>query len=146
MRMSTKGRYGLRVMIELAANHGRGPLSVDVIAENQGLSRKYIHFLMTGLKAAGLIRPVRGPNGGFELTRDPASISALDVVSILEGWKAPVDCVVDTTVCPRSSRCAAREVWRDVGAAVDGVLSGRSLSDLSSKQRALGEGPPDYCI
>jgi len=101
MKMSTKGRYGLRVMMELAANHGRGPLPVDAIAANQGISRKYIHFLMTGLKNAGLIRPVRGPNGGFELTRDPASISALDVISVLEGWKAPVECVVDAGSCPR---------------------------------------------
>jgi len=146
MKMSTKGRYGLRVMMELAANHGRGPMPVDAIAANQGISRKYIHFLMTGLKSAGLIRPVRGPNGGFELTRDPASISALDVVSVLEGWKAPVECVVDAGSCPRSGRCATREVWCDVADAVNRVLSGRSLAELSAKQRTLGDGPADYCI
>lgn len=146
MRMSTKGRYGLRVMMELAANYGQGPLSVDVIATKQGISRKYIHFLMTGLKTAGLIRPVRGPNGGFELNKDPSAISALDVISVLEGWKAPVECVVDARSCPRSGRCAAREVWCDVAEAVDSVLSGRTLAELSSKQRSMGEGVSDYCI
>lgn len=146
MRMSTKGRYGLRVMMELASNHGRGPLPVDIIATKQGISRKYIHFLMTGLKNAGLIRPVRGPNGGFELTRDPASISALDVITVLEGWNAPVECVVDAKSCSRSGRCATREVWCNVTTAVNQVLSGCSLAELSSKQRALGDGSADYCI
>ncbi|MEW6720060.1 MAG: RrF2 family transcriptional regulator [Thermodesulfobacteriota bacterium] len=146
MRMSTKGRYGLRVMMELAENHGRGPTSVDVISKNQGISKKYIHFLMTGLKSAGLIRTVRGPNGGFELAKPPASISALDVIAVLEGWRAPVDCVANAGSCPRSGRCAAREVWSDVGHAVDAVLSGRTLAELSSKQRALRETAPDFCI
>lgn len=144
--MSTKGRYGLRVMMELAGNHGRGPMSVDVISRKQGISKKYIHFLMTGLKSAGLIRTVRGPSGGFELAKAPAAISALDVIAVLEGWKAPVECVVNADSCPRSSRCAAREVWSDVARAVDAVLSGSTLADLSSRQRALQLTSADYCI
>ena len=100
MKMSTKGRYGLRVMMELANNHGKGPTTIDLIAKHQGISGKYIHFLMTGLKSAGLVRTIRGPNGGFELAKDPSTISALDVVSVLEGWKAPVECVENAEILP----------------------------------------------
>lgn len=146
MKMSTKGRYGLRVMMELAGNHGKGPTTIDLIAKHQGISAKYIHFLMTGLKSAGLIRTVRGPNGGFELAKDPSTISALDVISVLEGWKATVECVENAKACPRSSRCAARELWRDVTVAVDGALAARTLADLSSKQCALQAESPDYNI
>jgi Rrf2 family transcriptional regulator, cysteine metabolism repressor len=146
MRMSTKGRYGLRVMMELAGNHGKGPTTVEHISKNQGISAKYIHFLMTGLKSAGLVRTVRGPNGGFELAKDPSTISALDVVSVLEGWKAPVECVENAGACSRSGRCAARELWQDVTVAVDGALGARTLADLSSKQCALQAEAPDYSI
>ncbi|MBE0569495.1 MAG: RrF2 family transcriptional regulator [Deltaproteobacteria bacterium] len=146
MKMSTRGRYGLRVMMELAANYGRGPLPVDNISKNQGISGKYIHLLVTSLRTAGLVRTVRGPNGGYELAKNPSAITALDVVSVLEGWNAPVECVVDVDSCPRAGRCAARDLWRDVASAVDGVLSAHSLARLSASQRAKQEEPLDYCI
>jgi Rrf2 family cysteine metabolism transcriptional repressor len=146
MRMSTRGRYGLRVMLELASNYGHGPIPVDAISKRQGISGKYIHILVTGLRSAGLVRTVRGPNGGYELARKPSSITALDVVSALEGRSAPVECVVDASACPRSGRCAARDVWCDVAAAVDGVLSGLTLEQLSDRQRAKQAEPLSYCI
>jgi Rrf2 family protein len=133
-------------MMELASNHGKRATTIEVIARNQGISGKYIHFLMTGLKSAGLVRTIRGPNGGFQLAKDPSKISALDVVSVLEGWKAPVECVENAKACPRSSRCAARELWQDVASAIDGALSSRTLADLSSKQRALLTESADYNI
>jgi Rrf2 family protein len=121
-------------------------LSVDNISKNQGISGKYIHLLVTGLRTAGLVRTVRGPNGGYELAKNPSAITALDVVSVLEGWNAPAECVVDADACPRAGRCAARDLWRDVASAVDGVLSAHSLARLSASQRAKQEEPLDYCI
>jgi len=136
MKMSTKGRYGLRVMAELASRYGRGPTPVDVISRTQGISGKYIHLLVMVLRSAGLVRSVRGPGGGYELARKPSAITALDVISALEGSSAPAECVDDASHCPRASRCATRDVWRDVSSAVDGVLASLTLEKLAEKQRA----------
>lgn len=133
-------------MMELSRHYGHGPVAVDVIARNQEISGKYIHVIATGLRAAGLVRAIRGPNGGYELTREPSAITALDVVSALEGKSAPVDCVADATSCPRSGQCAARDVWCEVASAVDGVLSGLTLEQLAARQRAKREEPATYYI
>jgi len=146
MKMSTKGRYGLRVMIELAGRWGRGPVPVEEIARNQKISGKYIHLLVIGLRSAGLVRTARGPGGGYALSRDPSRITALDVVSALEGRSAPVECVADPSSCTRAGRCAARTVWCDVAAAVDGVLSRTTLAHLAAAQSAMAEEAPSYCI
>jgi Rrf2 family protein len=145
MKMSTKGRYGLRVMAELAGRYGQGPVPADVIARNQDISGKYIHLLVMVLRSAGLVRSVRGPGGGYELARKPSSITALDVVSALEGSSAPAECVTDAEYCPRAGRCATRDVWRDVSSAVDGVLSGITLEQLSARQRAMSDERTNRC-
>jgi len=136
MKMSTKGRYGLRVMMELATRFGQGPVLVGTIAAHQDISRNYIHNLVAGLQAAGLVRGLRGPTGGYELTRDPSKITALDVVAALEGPTSPVACVANGQSCSRSPRCAARDVWRDLGAAIEKVLSDVTLAELAERQRA----------
>ncbi|HPO08842.1 MAG TPA: Rrf2 family transcriptional regulator [bacterium] len=146
MKISTRGRYGLRVMMELATRNGRGPIFARTIAKNQGISDKYIHTLMTGLVSAGLVRTVRGPGGGYEMTKDPSEITALDVVRVLEGNSAPAECVSDATCCPRAERCAARDVWCEVASAMDGVLSSLTLEQLVDRQRRKQEEPVTYDI
>lgn len=146
MKISTRGRYGLRVMMELAGHYGRGPMPVDTIAGNQDISGKYIHLLVTALRSAGLVRTVRGPGGGYELARPPAEITALDVVTVLEGRSAPVECTVNSASCPRSGWCAARDVWCDVAAAIEGVLSALTLEQLAVRQRARAREALDYFI
>ena len=146
MKMSTKGRYGLRVMIELAARYGHGPVLVETIATSQGISGKYIHVLVSGLRAAGLVRTVRGPSGGYELARKPSTVSAFDVISALEGRNAPVNCVLEASCCSRATRCAARDLWCEIAAAVDGVLSGVTLDRLAARQRNKQGEPADFCI
>ena len=143
MKISTKGRYGLRVMIELAAKYGRGPVLVDTIAKNQEISAKYIHVLMSGLKSGGFIRSVRGPSGGYELSRPPAEITALEVVRALEGDLAPVDCVANSSSCSRVAGCATRDLWCEMGAAVEGVLGRYTLADLARRQaeKTASQGP-----
>jgi Rrf2 family protein len=146
MKMSAKGRYGLRVMVELASRFGQGPVLVGDIAKTQAISSKYIHVLVGGLKSAGLVCAVRGPNGGYQLTRSPATITALDVVSALEGQSVPAPCVADSSYCSRADRCATRDVWCEVAAAVDGVLSNLTLEQLAMRQHAKQEAPLTYYI
>lgn len=134
MKISTKGRYGLRVMIELATHFGRGPVAVDTISKNQNISANYIHNLVSGLRSAGLVRTIRGPNGGHELAKTPDSITAYDVVSVLEGKSDPVECVNDASCCTRSSSCAAHDLWRDIASAVNKVLSDLTLETLAKTQ------------
>jgi len=146
MKMSTKGRYGLRVMIELALNYGQGPVLVDAIAINQGLSGKYIHVLVGGLKSAGLIKAVRGPNGGYELTRDPATITALEIIQAMEGDLAPIPCVQNTSWCARNDSCASRELWCEVAEAITRVLAGRTLAELTRRHQEQKSPDPGFCI
>jgi Rrf2 family protein len=146
MKVSTKGRYGLRIMLELAMRHGSGPVLVSTIAEHQALPSKYIHVLVGGLKAAGLVRAVRGPNGGLELGRDPARITPLDVVAALEGRIAPVDCVAEAAGCARGEACVAREVWSELGAAMEEALARHTLAELAERQRTRVHGPDGYSI
>ncbi len=146
MKVSTKGRYGLRVMMELAGHYGRGPMPVEAIARNQAISGKYIHVLVMRLRAAGLVRSVRGPGGGYELAKEPSSITALDVVSALEGKIVPVECAANASSCPRGGGCAVRDVWSNVASAVDGVLSRLTLEDLWLRQKSMTEESLTYCI
>lgn len=133
-------------MMELAVRHGQGPVSVETIAGSQQLSEKYTHQLMAGLKFKGLVRSVRGARGGYALTRDPATITALDVVAALEDGLAPVECVDDPGACPRSGRCPTREVWLAVNRAVAEVLSGIQLDQLAARHVAETDEGQNYCI
>jgi Rrf2 family protein len=144
--MSTRGLYGLRVMMELAEHYGRGPVLVKAIAAKQGISGKYIPVLVSALRAAGMVSSVRGPSGGYELARDPGSITALDVVCALEGRTSPARCVSDACACARAGLCVAREVWCEVARAVDGVLSRLTLGQLTERQRARYEDPVNFQI
>ena len=134
MMVSTKGRYGLRLMIELASRFGQGPVLVGTIAENQGISASYIHILLARLKAAGLVRAFRGPTGGYELTREPTKIAVLDIVHALEGNSWPVACVAKQEWCARSGMCAAQDVWRELAVAMQKVLSDNTLEQLVIRQ------------
>ncbi|MFH1748281.1 MAG: Rrf2 family transcriptional regulator [Planctomycetota bacterium] len=135
MRISTRGRYGLRAMFELAQVFGQAPVLMSTVAERQNLSRKYLHTLLTALKAAGLVRGVRGAGGGFVLTRPPEEIRLSDVLRALEGPLSLVDCVADKRACDRSSRCPARRVWRELAGAVENVLDNVTLADLVKPRR-----------
>jgi Rrf2 family protein len=146
MKMSTKGRYGLRVMLELALNYKQGPVLVDAIALNQDISGKYIHVLVGGLKSTKLIKAVRGPNGGYELTRDPASITILEIIQAMEGDLAPVDCVRNPSCCTRVDSCASRDIWCEVAEAISKVLANRTLADLVQRQQRKEHQDQSFCI
>ncbi len=138
MKVSTRGRYGLRIMVELAVQHGSGPVQVTTIAQNQELPGKYIHVLVGGLKAAGLVTAVRGPNGGLELAREPRTITPLDVVEALEGRISAADCTQEPGLCRRAADCVTRDVWCELAAAMEDALRRHTLADLADRVKAGG--------
>lgn len=117
-------------MLELARQFGKAPVLMSTLAERQGLSRKYLHALLTALKSAGLVRSLRGPGGGFILARPPAQIKLSEILHAAEGPLSLVDCVADRRACNRSKRCPARRVWRDLSGAVEDVLDNVTLEDM----------------
>lgn len=143
MKISTKGRYGLRVMIELAIRHGQRPVMMDTIFSCVGVSRKYLYTLLTVLKNAGMVRAVRGAGGGFSLTRPPEKITVLQVVEALEGNLMPVGCVSeeDGQECERINRCAAREVWQELAQQIKKVLGSVDLAELAERQQSKSPQP-----
>lgn len=144
MRISTKGRYGLRAMFELARSFGEGPLLMSAIAKRQGLSCKHLHALLTSLKSAGLVRGIRGPGGGFVLTKAPGEIRLSEVLRALEGPLALVHCVPDRRACDRVNRCAARNVWQKLSGAIEEVLDGVTLEEVDpSRSYAKRKGAID---
>ncbi|MBM4319859.1 MAG: Rrf2 family transcriptional regulator [Deltaproteobacteria bacterium] len=144
VRFSTKGRYGLRAMMELALHHPGEPVLMSTIAERQEISRKYLHALLTSLRAAGLVRSVRGAQGGYTLGRPASQIRLREVVEALEGPLALTDCVFDSTVCNRAPGCKARKLWSDLSRTLRGHLEAMSLQDLIGDER-VGTGQAAGC-
>lgn len=132
MKLSTKGRYGLRAMLNLALHRDEGPTAVYLVAEEEGISDRYLEQIMTSLKRAGLIKSVRGPQGGYVLTRDPGEITVGQIIRALEGPIAPVDCVSEEypEECDRADHCVTRLLWAKVRDSIAGVLDSYSLQDL----------------
>jgi Rrf2 family transcriptional regulator, cysteine metabolism repressor len=135
MKMSTRGRYGLRAMLDLARHFGERAVMMSDVAEREDLSRKYLHALLTSLRSAGLVRSVRGAGGGFVLTRHPAEIRLNEVVNALEGQLSIVPCVTDQRRCRKSEDCSARRVWQQLSHAVEDMLSSITLQDLLVMER-----------
>ncbi len=133
-------------MLELARNYGGSPVLLGTIAERQDISPKYLHAMLTSLRAAGLVRSVRGAGGGYALTRPPNEIKLDDVFRTLEGSLELVDCVENESLCDRSSYCAVRDLWSDMGRSIEGVLSKLTLEELLSRQKTKEDMPSMYYI
>jgi len=142
MRLSTRARYGLRAAVDLAEAYGGRPVSMASIAERHEISRKYLHAILSALRAAGFVRSVRGTRGGYALARPPAAVRVRDLLEVLEGSLAPADCVGNARACGRAKDCVTRLVWQDLHRAVEMVLSEVTLRDLvERKKRANGADP-----
>jgi Rrf2 family protein len=135
MKITTKGLYGTRAMLEIALNYGKNLTNLRDITEKQEIPLKYLEHLLSSLKAAGLIKSIRGARGGYVLAKSPNKIKLSEIISVLEGSMAPVDCVDNLKACPRSSICAIRDVWQKVKDAVMEVLDSITLQDLVKKQQ-----------
>jgi Rrf2 family protein len=133
MRVSSKAHYGLRMMTEFAKAYGEGPVSLAEVSKKEHLPLAYLEQLAAHLRRGGLVDSTRGVRGGYQLTRSPASISVLDVVRVVEGEVAPVECVAHDYVpgtCVREDDCASQSLWRRLKQSVDAVLSQTTLDEL----------------
>jgi len=130
MKLSTRTRYGMRALLELAIAHNAGPLQIKMIAQRQNISNKYLEQLVSMLKTAGLVRSIRGPHGGYVLARPPEEIKLSDVFRTLEGPVLTVECVENENVCPSHADCATRKLWVQMNDAILSVLENKTLRDL----------------
>jgi len=130
MKISTRGRYGTRMMLDLAAHHDQGPTPLREIAKRQDLSVKYLEQLIIPLKAAGYIRSVRGARGGYTLARKPDKINVGQIIKVLEGGLSLVDCVEDPKICEREKNCPTRDIWLRMSERLMEELSSLTLRDV----------------
>ncbi len=138
MKLSSRSRYGFRAILELAVEYGNGPLQIKTIAQREDISNKYLEQLVAMLKASGLVRSIRGPKGGYELTRPPRDVKLSDVFTTLEGPVVTVECLEHPEFCPRCTECVTRDVWAQIQSAIMGVLESMTLQDLVDKTK-LGQ-------
>ena len=145
MKITTKGCYGIRAMIELASSSAGQPVSMETIAENRDISRKYLHSLLTALRSAGLVRSVRGPGGGFVLARPADEIFLDEILRALEGSLSPSSCADEPESCSRSGFCPMVAIWNHISDVVADLLAGVSLAKVCEDERrrlarSSGEG------
>ena len=144
MKISTKGRYALRLMLELALRGGEQvPVSLRDVSKRQHLSDKYLEQIVTPLSRAGLVRSVRGAGGGYLLTRSPEEYTVGDILRPLEGDLAPVECATDAGFCDRCGECVTVELWQEIHRAVSNVVDRVTLADLVQRQHAISPEKED---
>lgn len=143
MKLSTKGRYGLRAFVDIAIYSEKEPVSLAEVAKRQDISISYLEQLMTKLKKANLVESVRGASGGYVLTRKPEEISVGDVLRALEGDLSPVECATEEESCEHScgatGHCTTRLVWKKINDSVNDTINNIFISELVNDSRNLGE-------
>ena len=131
MLVSTRGRYALRIMLELGRHEGEGCVPLPVIAENQQISEKYLESIVSVLAKAKLVEGQRGKGGGYRLTRPLSECSVGEILRLTEGSLAPVSCLDgDTNACPRAGQCSTLPMWEKLDRLINGYLDSVRLSDL----------------
>lgn len=144
MKISTKGRYALRLMLDLASNDSGTPIRLKDVAKRQGISEKYLEQIISILNKAGFVRSVRGPQGGYSLSRTPADYTVGMVLRLTEGSLCPVDCAAEENgSCDREDTCVTRMLWKKLDDAISSVVDHVSLEELLSWQNARAD---DYVI
>jgi Rrf2 family cysteine metabolism transcriptional repressor len=146
MKLSTRSRYGVRLMTRLAMNAGRGSTLMRDISRLEGISEKYLGQIIIPLRGAGLVAGRRGSGGGYTLTRPPAEVTVKDIVEVLEGEIAPVPCVGNLEACDRSGACAATEVWQRLADDMKKVLASYTLADLAKEAERKAVNGTEYSI
>lgn len=145
MKISSKGRYALRLMLDLALNYNGGYTSIRSIAERQGISEKYLEQIISGLSRAKLVKSIRGAGGGYMLVKQPEQYTVGTVLRAVEGTLAPVTCLeTKTNECLQEPYCATVEVWKQLQVAIDGVVDNLTLADLVKIQKE--KSAHDYVI
>ena len=130
MKLSTRARYGVRLMLALAVNYGKGPVFLKDIARGEEISEKYLSLIMIPLRTAGLVNSTRGAYGGYSLAREPSLITLKEIFDVLEGESCLVDCVREPSLCNRVSTCVSRDIWCLLGGKISEVMGSINLLDL----------------
>ena len=138
MKISTKGRYGTRALLELASRNSSEPVLLRNIAKKQDISLAYLEHVISPLIAAGILRSTKGPKGGISLNKKPADIKLSEVIRLLEGSVAPTDCVDNPDICERSDTCVTRDVWCEMKTAMDNILDKTTIQDMVNRQNEKG--------
>jgi Rrf2 family protein len=141
MKLSTRGRYGIHAMYDLAVHYGDGPQSIKCIAERQGIPEAYLEQLIGQLRRSGLVKSVRGAQGGYLLSRSPSEITVGEVLRTLEGELAVVDCLMEEEACHKACSCPTRVVWKKLRDGLNQIVDGITLQDmLDDYERMSAEG------
>lgn len=136
MKLSTKSRYGTRLLLDMAQHYNQGPVQLGDIAKRQNISVKYLEQIIIPLKKAHYVESVRGPKGGHSLTKSPEEITVGEIVALLEESATLVECTEDAGVCERSSICPTRLIWQAAAKAMFDKLNTITLADLLPKGQA----------
>ena len=133
MKLTTKGRYGARLMLDLAIHYNNGPVLLREIAKRQDISEKYLGQIVRPLITEGLVKSARGAHGGYFLAKPPKSITLKDIIEVLEGSLAIVECIDTPSLCSRMKSCLTRNIWKEVTDKVTKVLENITLEDMVSR-------------
>ena len=147
MKLSTKGRYGLRAAVDLALFAKDEPISINTIAAREGLSESYLEQLFAKLKKAGIVKSIRGMNGGYQLARTPDTISVGDVLRALEGDMAVVDCPDNESECAKFGSCVTKYVWKRINNSINDTMDAMTLQEIVINSSGLTDdsGEKAYC-
>ena len=147
MKISTRGRYGLRILIDIALyDLASKPRMVREIAESQGISEKYISHLIIDLRKAGFIKSIRGAGGGYRLAKAPQQIKLLDIIEVMEGDISLVSCGKKDKLCQRAPLCPAKGIWLQISQEFRAILAKYTLQDFLNQYMTSGEQFLDYYI
>jgi len=133
MKVSSRFRYGLRLLVDLAASYGKGLVLLKDIAECEKISKKYLEQIVITLRTAGLISATRGSKGGYFLTKHPGKIKIIDIYKILEGSFAPIDCLDNPKICTLIKTCPTRKLWANLATCIEKTFARQTLADLLKK-------------
>lgn len=134
MKLSTRSRYGLRLMLALARNYGQGNIFLKDIAREEEISEKYLSLIIIPLKSVGLVNSVRGSSGGYKLAKEPSQITLKDIMDVLEG-DCLVDCLKNPKACSKVSTCASRDIWALLGGKISETLNSITLEQLVAMKK-----------
>ncbi len=136
MKISTKGRYAIRLMLDIARHSSGENVSLKEISKRQDISLKYLEQIVNALSKAGFLRSQRGSQGGYKMTRKPEEYTILDILEVTEGGMAPVACLEDEiNQCPRSAKCPTIEMWSGLYEVITNYLRGITIADLINKAK-----------
>src|SRR5574344_108914 len=138
LKISTKGRYALRLMLDLAIHSNGENVPIKAIAARQDISEKYLEQIINILNKAGFVRSVRGSNGGYRLAKAPKDYTVGMILRLTEGSLAPVSCVEEGDICERAGGCATHFVWEKLNDAINSVVDNITLEDLVEQDRTIG--------